>query len=270
VSFVNPKLTPRSRTRRAPTGKPAMSAVLLALLLMLVSPAAVLAAAPADPPPPPPHGPPGPAVTVLHLRETAEKSLVPDRMRLQMRAEESGTDPRAVQAAINHRMAAALKKARQAAGIEIETGDYALFQETLPHAAPQWRGSQSLILVGKDETRMLKLAGELQSDGLVMSSLGYEVSPEVLRGTQDDLTAEALAALDRRASAIADRLHLAVLRYRDLTIGNAETGSPPILRGAAMAMAMAMPTPVAAPGRARIRLTITAAVILGPPRPPRP
>lgn len=268
MSFVNPKLTRRSRIGRAPTGKPARSAVLLALLLVLGLPAAVLAAPLADPPPP--HGPPGPAVTVLHLRETAEKSLVPDRLRLEMRAEESGTDPRAVQAAINHRMTTALKKARQAAGIEVETGDYALFQEAPPHAAPQWHGSQSLILVGEDETRMLKLAGELQSDGLVMSSLGYEVSPEVLRGTQDDLTAEALAALDRRASAIADRLHLAVLRYRDLTVGNAETGSPPVLRGAAMAMATAMPAPVAAPGRARIRLTIAAAVILGPPRPPRP
>jgi predicted secreted protein len=248
---------------------PARRAALLALFLMLVPPSAVLAA-PADPPP---HGPPGPAVTVLHLRETAEKSLVPDRLRLEMRVEESGSDPRAVQAAINRRMAMALGKARQAADVEVETGNYALFRETSPHAAAQWRGSQSLILFGEDATRILKLAGELQSDGLLMSDLAYEVSPEVLRGTQEDLTAEALAALARRAAAIADRLHLRIWRYRDLTVGNAESGPPPMpLQIQAMA-ARAMPAPLAAPGRARIRLTVTAAVILGPagpPSPPRP
>lgn len=241
----------------------------LALVFALGLPAAGLAAPPSTDPPPP-HGPPGPAVTVLHLRETAEKTLVPDRLRLEMRAEESGADPRTVQAAINRRMAAALQKARQTAGIEIETGNYALFEETPPHAPPRWRGSQSLILIGEDTARMLKLAGELQSGGLVISSLDYEVSPEVLRGAQEDLTAEALAALDRRAAAIADRLHLKVLRYRDLTVGNAESGPPPVLRGAAMATAMAMPAPVSAPGRARIRLTVSAELILGPSRPPHP
>lgn len=240
-----------------------MKRVVLALLLALGAPAAGSAA-------PPPRGPPMLAVTVLHLSETAGKSVMPDRLRVEMRAQESGTDPRAVQAWVNQHMAAALKTARQASGLTVETGDYALFQEAPPHAPPCWRGSQSLILKGEDAKTILKLAGTLQSDGLVMSSLGYEVSPELLRGTQADLTAKALAALDRRAAAIADRLHLAVLRYRDLTVGNAETGSPPILRGAVMGTEVAMPAPVAAPGRARIRLTATADLILGAPRPPHP
>ena len=73
--------------------------------------------------------------------------------------------------------------------------------------------------------------------GSLMSSLGYEVSPETVRGAEKDLTAEALAGLDRRAAAIADRLHLRVLRYRDLQVGNAETGDGPMPRFAAMAMA---------------------------------
>lgn len=242
-----------------------MRAVFLGLVLGLGLPVAGLAAPPADPPPPP-HGPSEPAATVLHLRETAEKSLVPDRLRLEIRVEENGADPRALQTAINRQMAAALQKARQAAGIEVETGNYGMFQDEPPNAPPHWRGSQSLILSGEDAQQILKLAGQLQSDGLLISSLAYEVSPEVLRGTQEDLTAEALAALDRRAAAIADRLHLRVLHYRNLTVGNAESGPPPMMLQATAAM-KAMPAPVAAPGRTQIRLTITASVLLGPPHP---
>ncbi|HJU19516.1 MAG TPA: SIMPL domain-containing protein [Stellaceae bacterium] len=230
-----------------------MSAALLALALLLPA---------ADPPP---HGPPEPTATVLHLRETAEKSLVPDRLRVVLRAEESGTDPRTVQAAINQHMAAALARARQVAGVAAETGDYALFQETPSGAPPRWRGSQSLILLGEGAPQMLKLAGALQSDGLVMSALAYEVSPEALRGAEEDLTAEALAALDRRAAAIADRMHLRVLRYRDLTVGNAETGVRPLPRAAMMGTALA--APVAAPGREQVQLTVSADLVLGPPRP---
>jgi predicted secreted protein len=218
-------------------------------------------------PPPPPHGPPPsrPAVTVLHLQQTAEESVVPDRLHVEMRAEQSGSNPRSVQSAINRQMAAALGKARQVAGITIETGNYALFQESPPDASPRWRGSQSLILVGKDAQGMLKLVGELQSGGLVMSSFAYQVSPEMLHGAERKLTAEALDALDRRAAAIAARLHLSVLGYRDLTVGNAETGMPPVLFGAAM-QARA-PPPVAAPGRERIRLSVSAELALAPQHP---
>jgi predicted secreted protein len=233
-----------------------MSGALLALALLLA----------ADPPPAPPPGPPGAAVTVLHLRETAEKSVVPDRLRIEMRVEQSGTDPRNVQSAINRHMAAALAKARQLAGIVVRTGDYTLFQQHPPDtAAPRWRGSQSLILTGKDAAQMLQLAGELQSDGLVMSSFAYQISPALLRGIEGELTAAALAALDRRAAAIAGRLHLAILRYRDLTVGNAETGPRPVFYGAAMAGASA--APVAASGREEVRLTVSADLLLARQRP---
>jgi predicted secreted protein len=221
-------------------------------------------------PPPPPHGPPppkpGPAVTVLHLQQMAEESVVPDQLHIEMRAERSGSDPRSVQSAINRQMAAALAAARRVAGITVETGNYALFQESPPDAPPRWRGNQSLILVGKDAQGMLKLVGELQSGGLVMSSFAYQVSHEMLRDAEQKLTAEALTALDRRAAMIADRLHMTVSRYRDLTVGNAEAGVQPILFGAAM-QAKAAAAPVAAPGRERIRLTVAAELALAPQHP---
>ena len=84
-----------------------------------------------------------------------------------------------------------------------------------------------------------------------------------MRGAEEDLTAEALAGLAQRASSIADRVHLSVLRYRDLRVGNAETGGQPLPRFAAMAMA----APVAQPGEVAIRVSVSAELLLGPPHP---
>ena len=90
-----------------------------------------------------------------------------------------------------------------------------------------------------------------------------------MRGTEDELTAEALAALDRRAASIASAMHLGVLRYRDLRVGNAGTEIRPVPRmaGAAMAASAAPAPPVAEPGEAVVRVTVEAELLLGQPRP---
>jgi uncharacterized protein len=204
------------------------------------------------------------APTVLHLTQTAEQKVVRNQLRLELRVEEKGPDAGAVQAAINRRMAAALDRARQVIGVAVETGSYQVGEEEPTHGTSSWRGSQSLFLTATAADAALKLAGALQEQGLLMSAMSYEVSPETVRGAEEDLTAAALAGLGERAAAIADRLRLAILGYRDLRVGNAETGPSPIPRFAA---AMAMAPPVAAPGQAMIRLSVEAEVLLGPPRP---
>lgn len=204
-----------------------------------------------------------PQMTVLHLSQTAERSVIRDLLRIELRVEETGADARSVQAAINRRMAAALERAKQVQGVRVETGSYNVGEERPQNGPTRWRGSQSVILTGKDADSMLKLAGVLQSDGLSTSSLTYDVAPETVRGAEEDLTAEALAELDHRAASIADRMHLAVVRFRDVRVGNAETGGRPVPRLAAMAVA----APVAEPGEATVRVTIEAELLLAPPRP---
>ena len=201
--------------------------------------------------------------TVLHLSQTAERTVVRDLLRIELRVEASGPDAQTVQAEINRRMVAALDRARQVQGVKVETGFYDVGEERPQNGPARWRGGQSVILTGKDADSMLKLAGALQADGLSTSSIAYEVSPETVRGAEEDLTAEALAALDHRAAAIAEQMHLAVLRYRDLHVGNAETGGRPVPRFAAMAAA----APVAEPGEGKIRVTIEGELLLVPPRP---
>src|SRR5207237_9388896 len=128
-------------------------------------------------------------------------------------------------------------------------------------------GRQSIILKGKDADAILKLAGALQAEDWAFTALVYEVAPETVRAAQDDLTAEALAALDRRAASVASAMHLAVLRYRDVRIGNAEIEGRPMPRFGAAAMAQAAAAPVTEPGDAVIRVTAEAELLLGQPRP---
>jgi predicted secreted protein len=205
----------------------------------------------------------GQQATVLHLTQTAERTVMRDLLRIELRVEETGADARTVQTAINRRMAAALDRVRQVQGVKSETGAYNVGEERPQSGPSRWRGTQALILTSKDADSMLKLAGALQSDGLSTAALAYEASPETVRGAEEDLTAEALAALDHRAAAIGGHMHLAVLRYRVLRVGNAETGGRPVPRFAAMAMA----APVAEPGEAVIRVTIEAELLLTPTRP---
>ena len=201
-------------------------------------------------------------MTVLHLSETAERSVMRDLLRIELRVEATGADAQTVQTEINRRMAAALGRARHVQGVRVETGFYNVGEERPQGGPARWRGAQSLILTGKDADSMLKLAGALQSDGLSTSSLGYEVSPETVRGAEEDLTSEALVALGHRAASVAEQMHLSVLRYRDLHVGNAETGGSPVPRFAAMAA----PAPVAEPGESKIRVNVEAELLLIPPR----
>jgi uncharacterized protein len=229
----------------------------------LLAPVLVLAAAgPAlAEPPPSSNGP-----TVLHLTQTAEKKLTRDVLHVELRAEKTGGDAQTVQSAINQIMAKALDQAKQAQGIEVETGSY-----SVNHIETQseWSGNQSLYLSGGDSGAVLKLAGALQGQGLVMSTMGYEASRKVLRGAEDALTSEALAGLAARAAAIAQDLHLSVLGYRNLDVGNAQTQGAPMPRFAAMATGAAagMPLPVAAPGEATVSVIVNADILLGQKQP---
>ena len=202
-------------------------------------------------------------MTVLHLSRTAERSVLRDLLRIDLRVEETGADPLTIQSSINRRISAALDRAHQVQGVQVETGSYGVSEERPQTGPSRWLGTQSLILRSKAADAALKLAGALQSDGLLMSSMAYEASPEIVRGAEEDLTAEALAALDRRAASIADRMHLNLLGYRDLHVGNAETGGRAVPRFAATAMA----APVAEPGEAMIRVTIEAELLLGASQP---
>lgn len=235
-----------------------MTRLILAVALGLLP---ALAAAQTPSPPVPDNA------TLLHLGEQAQRMVTRDELHAVLRVEAADADAAKLQAAINKRLQAAVARAKRVAGVTVATGGYSVFQEPPKDKPPRWHGMATLSLVARDAAPLLELAGSLQQDGLVVSSLAYELTPETARSAEDELTGEALARVKQRAERTAAALGLAVERIRDLRIGKAG-GVPPgprmmMLGGAAPG---APPPPVAEPGEAQVTVSVEAEVLLVPRR----
>ncbi len=204
--------------------------------------------------------------TVLHLTERGERMVARDRLTADLRVEASDGDPARLQAEINRRMSAALEQAKAVAAVTVATGGYSVYQQQSGSQAPvRWHGSQSLLLASRDPMPLLALAGALQQQGLVLSSLGYELTPEAARSVEDELTSEALSRLRQRAERIAGALGMSVRGLRNVQVGNAEGARPQSYAMRAYEK-MAAPAPVAEPGTATVSVSVSAEVLLAPRR----
>jgi predicted secreted protein len=231
--------------------------VVLLLVLALLAPVTVMAETPIS----------RDRETVLHLAEHADRLVHRDRLRAVLRAEAIDADAVRLQAELNRRMTAAVAQAKAVAGIAVATGGYSVFQERPNDKPPQWRGLATLSLVGHDGVALLALVGSLQQDGLLLSSLAYELTPEAARSIEDELADEAIARLQARARRVAGSLGLAVQRLRNVTVGNAN-GAQPIPRPMLMARQAgpAETPPVGEPGEASVSVSVDAEIVLVPLR----
>src|SRR5579863_5801945 len=113
-----------------------------------------------------------PAPTVLHLSQTAEKRLTRDILHVEPRADKTDADAQSVQVAVNQLMAKALAEAKQAQGVDVETGSYSVYSVYHDGTRSHWSGNRSLFLSGGDSAAaILKLTSTLQGQGLLMSNL---------------------------------------------------------------------------------------------------
>ena len=206
------------------------------------------------------------ADTSIHLDQQAQKVVPRDRLQADLRVEASGPDSRAVQDEVNRHMATALAKARKNGALTVQSGGYGVYRDQPQKGVPEvWHASQSLTLVSKDFDAVLKLSGELQNDGLVMSALRFSLAPEALRAAQSDLTAQALSALRDRAGEVAADLGMSVAQYKDIVVGNAAEGYEsrrPVMFAKAASAPLAVAPPEAEAGESTITLSVQAEVVL--------
>jgi predicted secreted protein len=208
--------------------------------------------------------------TVLHLSDTAHRSVPRDRLTIDMRTEATGTDPRLVQAEVNRRMAAALGKAKSTPAVTAASGSYYTYSFTptgkdgKPAPPEQWRAAQNLSLTSGNFAAELLLAGQLQADGLLISGMEFSVSPDALRAVQQALTQQALTEITTRAAQIAAVLDLKMTGITSLTVGTAGTeGHPPIaMMARAAGTAETMPPPAVAAGDSIVSVSIQADIRL--------
>lgn len=202
--------------------------------------------------------------TVLHLTQSAQRTVRQDRLSIELRVEASGVDPARVQATINRRMAAGLEAAHAMSGVEAETRGYSVRQERPANGPMRWVGAQGLALHGGDAASLLKLAGELQQNGFVMSGMVYDVTPATANSLEDELTAEALARLRDRVTKIADEMKLELRNFKNLQVGNVSGGPRPLAMMRAVAAPAGAPPPSAQAGESTLEVTVSADVVMIP------
>ena len=212
----------------------------------------------------------GAATTVLSLRETAEARVAPNILVLTLRAEATGDSPAKVQQAVNRLMADALATAKRAEAIRAETGGYAVYSARDPAAGQGergrilWRASQGLTLTSSHFTTLLDVAGTLQTDGLLLSGMSFDLSPELRRDLQTRLVADAIGQLRREADSAALALGLKVMSFRALRVDKG--AAAPMMRRAVAGVMAAAPgvAPVAEPGDQTVEVAVEADIVLSP------
>jgi len=208
--------------------------------------------------------------TLVNLSATERVEVEQDLLVATLQYESQDKDPRALQDRINEIMKKAVAAAKTYPDVKVSTQQYYVYQneqydnEGRP-TVKNWRGQQGLQLESKQADALLKLTGELQAMGLVMSNLNYTLSQDLLEKTQESLLEAALKKLQSkaiRAAAALGKTKADLLEVNvDMGGGHYPQPMPMMAREASMGMAK-MDAPVADPGESDITLTVSARAML--------
>ena len=204
------------------------------------------------------------AETLLHLSESAQIQVHPDRLAAGLRVEADGATTTEVQAKVNAGMAAALDLAKKTAGITASTGGYSVWQvQPNPQATKHWHASQTLDLVGGDGAAVQTLVGTLQAQGLIVQQLGWRLAAETTRRAHAEAMQMALKQLRGRADDAASALGLAFVSFRLVNLDPSGMAPRAMIMAAPMVSgSAAMPTPVAEATDVTVEARIEADAVL--------
>lgn len=207
---------------------------------------------------------------ILNLSANEMEEVENDLLVSTMRFEQEGKDPREIQSTVNSKMQQALELIKKYSEIKAKTENYNIYK-FYPDPTKQannnamWRASQGLSLKSKSSDDLLKLIGELQSTGLLITGLDYIVSPEKQEQTQDAMMEKALLKLTEKAKKAAKAIGKNKVEFINININTNNYYPAPMYRqyaGAEIASKDAFSQPVAAPGQSQINLMVNAQVKL--------
>ncbi len=204
-------------------------------------------------------GPAWAATTILHLSATASVKAMPDEIDAALTAEAGARGPAEAQNAVNAMISKGLAEARTVSDVSAATGSYSVWYVTDPH--PEWRAQQSLLLSARNGPALLGLVGELQSQGLAVSSLGWRLADETEKRASGRAQMMALALLKGRAEAAAKVLGMRFDGFREVWL---TPRVPPLPIQPMALMAARAAAPNAVPAETTVTATVEADVTLEP------
>lgn len=217
--------------------------------------------------------------SILNITVTEQMKLAQDTLSASLRYELDGGSANEIQDRINKAVAEAVGEAKAYSSVKATTGSYYVYvydegQIIDPRtgqpvsSSKKWRGTQTIELESEDSSKLLELAGKIQTKGFIMNGMNYSLSREKSEGVQDELMQKALKQLGAKAKIAATALGKSGYDVIDININGS---SPPVypVYGRAKMMAMAegvadVSTPVAEAGESEVSLSVTARVLLKP------
>jgi predicted secreted protein len=197
----------------------------------------------------------------MHISASATAKVSPYDLVADLTA--LATAPYAVlaQRKVNRLMATAAKDAKGASGLEASFQDYSV--QFIDDRPAHWIAQQTLELRGANAETLLDLVGHLQTLGLAIGSLDWQVSRERNAETLRQATIVALKTLRAEAAEAAAALGLVVDHIDSVDIGE----GPPVfpMERPAFAMATTMPAPQSTPRSQEVTATVSADVVLRAP-----
>lgn len=172
----------------------------------------------------------------INLSATAQGKAVNDVLVAVLYQRMEGPTAEPLAAEVNQAIAEALATAKKIPEVTVQTLDYQTFPTYQNQKVTGWSVRQSIRLESKNMEKLSTLIGEMQKS-LKVESIGYQVSPETLRATEDGLMSEAMKAFQQRAELITRELGRK--RYRLVALDvNTQNSMPRPFHANARAMAM--------------------------------
>jgi predicted secreted protein len=197
---------------------------------------------------------------VVNLQAEASREVENDQLVAVLAAEAQGANPAELAEAVNKKMAAALKGAKEVPSVKVRSGNYQTFpQRGKDGRIEGWQVSQELRLEAGDVAAAARLIGQLQQS-LNVRSMAMRLAPQTRRQVEESLIGEAVAAFDARADLMRKALKAKGYGVRELNLGTAGGGPRPMPMEFAAA-ARAAPVALEA-GVSQVTVTVSGSIQL--------
>lgn len=163
-----------------------------------------------------------PGYNTVELQAEAQRMVQNDLLNATFYVELNDPNPAALANAINKSINEALHIAKTYRDVRVRSGNTQTYPVyTKDNVLQGWRGRAEIRIESKDFKAASELIGKLQA-GMQLGSMGFSVSPEARRATENELITEAIGAFRARAeivkAALAGRGYK--LQHLGLSTGN--------------------------------------------------
>ncbi|AKJ67154.1 hypothetical protein PATSB16_07740 [Pandoraea thiooxydans] len=198
---------------------------------------------------------------VLSLDAQANTEVPQDTVQITLFAEQQGSDPAAVSAALNQKATQALKRTKAQTDVSVQTGNVSLDPTSDRNGRiSSWRGRTELLLKSRDFAAASRLAGQL-SDAMQVGSVSFSLSREAQRAAESKLTAQAISAFKEQAQANSRAFGYSGYTIREVRVGYSTPIVPhPFMMNAMAADKAAAPSVPLEGGKAQVTVNVSGSV----------